>query len=69
MTLGELDYENDFIKAPSRPPYPEAVNIVFVLFALSMPIILMNMLVRKTIAILNITRIKLMRCRLSIVTT
>ena len=67
MTLGELDYENDFIKA--FPPYPEAVNIVFVLFALSMPIILMNMLVRKTIAILNITRIKLMRCRLSIVTT
>lgn len=45
MTLGELDYENDFIKAPSRPPYPEAVNIVFVLFALSMPIILMNMLI------------------------
>ena len=69
MTLGELDYENDFIKASPRPPYPEAVNIVFVLFALSMPIILMNMLVRKTIAILNITRIKLMRCRLSIVTT
>lgn len=61
MTLGELDYENDFIKA--FPPYPEAVNIVFVLFALSMPIILMNMLVRKTIAILNITRIKLKRYR------
>lgn len=45
MTLGELDYENDFIKASPGPPYPEAVNIVFVLFALSMPIILMNMLV------------------------
>lgn len=51
MTLGELDYENDFIKASPGPPYPEAVNIVFVLFVLAMPIILMNMLVRKTRAI------------------
>ncbi|XP_068676235.1 transient receptor potential cation channel subfamily A member 1-like isoform X4 [Montipora foliosa] len=45
MTLGELDYENDFIKASPKPHYPEAVNIVFVLFVLAMPIILMNMLI------------------------
>ena len=45
MTLGELDYENDFILPKTKPHYPEAVNIVFVLFCLAMPIILMNMLV------------------------
>ena len=51
MTLGELDYENDFIKASPKPHYPEAVNIVFVVFVLAMPIILMNMLVWKTISV------------------
>ena len=45
MTLGELDYENDFILAKTKPHYPGAVNVVFVLFVLAMPIILMNMLV------------------------
>ena len=45
MTLGELDYENDFIIEKSKRHYSEAVNVVFVLFCLAMPIILMNMLV------------------------
>ena len=45
MTLGELDYENDFIIQKSMRHYSEAVNVVFVLFCLAMPIILMNMLV------------------------
>ena len=45
MTLGELDYENDFIKEQSMRHYSVAVNVVFVLFCLAMPIILMNMLV------------------------
>ena len=45
MTLGELEYENDFILENSKRHYPEAVNVVFVLFCLAMPIILMNMLV------------------------
>ena len=45
MTLGELDYENDFIIKKSMRHYSEAVNVVFVLFCLAMPIILMNMLV------------------------
>ena len=45
MTLGELEYENDFILENSKRQYPEAVNVVFVLFCLAMPIILMNMLV------------------------
>ena len=46
MTLGELDYEHDFIIQKSMRHYSEAVNVVFVLFCLAMPIILMNMLVR-----------------------
>ncbi|CAH3024860.1 unnamed protein product [Porites evermanni] len=45
MTLGELDYENDFIIQKSERHYSEAVNVVFVLFCLAMPIILMNMLI------------------------
>ena len=45
MTLGELDYENDFIIEKSKRQYSEAVNVVFVMFCLAMPIILMNMLV------------------------
>ena len=45
MTLGEMEYENDFILENSKRHYPEAVNVVFVLFCLAMPIILMNMLV------------------------
>jgi len=45
MTLGELDYENDFVLPKTKQHYPEAVNIVFVLFSLAMPIILMNMLI------------------------
>ena len=45
MTLGELDYENDFIIQKSMRHYSEAVNVVFVMFCLAMPIILMNMLV------------------------
>jgi len=45
MTLGEMDYENDFILENSKRHYSEAVNVVFVMFCLAMPIILMNMLV------------------------
>ncbi|CAH3036391.1 unnamed protein product, partial [Porites lobata] len=45
MTLGELEYENDFILENSKRHYSEAVNVVFVLFCLAMPIILMNMLI------------------------
>ena len=45
MTFGELDYENDFIIEKSKRHYSEAVNVVFVMFCLAMPIILMNMLV------------------------
>ncbi|CAH3024857.1 unnamed protein product, partial [Porites evermanni] len=45
MTLGELDYENDFIIQKSMRHYSEAVNVVFVMFCLAMPIILMNMLI------------------------
>ena len=45
MTLGEFEYEETFILPDTKLRYPVAANIVFVLFALAMPIILMNMLV------------------------
>ncbi|XP_068726064.1 transient receptor potential cation channel subfamily A member 1-like [Montipora capricornis] len=45
MTLGELEYEEDFIRASPKPQYPLTANIFFVLFVLAMPIILMNMLI------------------------
>lgn len=44
MTLGELNYESDFIP-DVKLHYPLAANAVFVFFCLAMPIILMNMLV------------------------
>ena len=44
MTLGELNYESIFIDRDMH--YPTSMNILFVLFCLGMPIILMNMLVR-----------------------
>lgn len=44
MTLGELNYESDFIP-DIKLHYPLASNVLFVFFSLAMPIILMNMLV------------------------
>lgn len=44
MTLGELNYESDFIP-DIKLHYPLASNVMFVFFSLAMPIILMNMLV------------------------
>ncbi|XP_032219687.2 transient receptor potential cation channel subfamily A member 1 isoform X2 [Nematostella vectensis] len=44
MTLGELDMENNFIPS-SKLNYAPAMNILFILFCLGMPIILMNMLI------------------------
>jgi len=44
MTLGELNYESDFIP-DVKLHYPLAANAVFVFFCLAMPIILMNMLI------------------------
>lgn len=44
MTLGELNYEDTFIPS-DKLNYPTAMNVLFLLFCLGMPIILMNMLV------------------------
>ena len=44
MTLGELNYADTFLPWEELQ-FPAAVNILFVLFVLGMPIILMNMLV------------------------
>ncbi|RMX38686.1 hypothetical protein pdam_00005931 [Pocillopora damicornis] len=44
MTLGELNYESDFIP-DIKLHYPLASNVMFVFFSLAMPIILMNMLI------------------------
>ncbi|XP_031575301.1 transient receptor potential cation channel subfamily A member 1-like [Actinia tenebrosa] len=44
MTLGELNYEDTFIPS-SKLHYAPAMNILFLLFCLGMPIILMNMLI------------------------
>ncbi|CAH3180194.1 unnamed protein product [Porites evermanni] len=43
MTLGELNYADNFM--PWEYPFSSLVNFLFVIFVLSMPIILMNMLV------------------------
>ena len=45
MTLGELNYADTFM--PWEYPFSSLVNFLFVIFVLSMPIILMNMLVRR----------------------
>lgn len=52
MTLGELNYEDTFIPS-SKLHYAPAMNVLFLLFCLIMPIILMNMLVRKVRVILS----------------
>lgn len=44
MTLGELNYADNFM--PWEFPFSTLVNVLFVIFVLAMPIILMNMLVR-----------------------
>ena len=44
MTLGELNYADNFM--PWEYPFSTLVNVLFVIFVLAMPIILMNMLVR-----------------------
>ncbi|KAJ7386324.1 Transient receptor putative cation channel sub A member 1 [Desmophyllum pertusum] len=43
MTLGELNYADNFM--PWEFPFSALVNVLFVIFVLAMPIILMNMLV------------------------
>ncbi|XP_022786604.1 transient receptor potential cation channel subfamily A member 1-like isoform X2 [Stylophora pistillata] len=43
MTLGELNYADNFM--PLEYPFAELINVLFILFVLAMPIILMNMLV------------------------
>ena len=48
MTLGELNYADTFLPWEELQ-FPAAVNILFVLFVLGMPIILMNMLVSRCI--------------------
>lgn len=50
MTLGELNYESDFIP-DVKLHYPLAANAVFVFFCLAMPIILMNMLVSNCLVV------------------
>lgn len=47
MTLGELNYADNFM--PWEFPFSTLVNVLFVIFVLAMPIILMNMLVSTTI--------------------
>ena len=47
MTLGELNYKDTFIEGAAIP-YPAAMNVLFIIFVLTMPIIMMNMLVRST---------------------
>jgi len=46
MTLGEMNYADTFMPWKDLP-HPTLTNILFLLFALGMPIILMNMLVRE----------------------
>ena len=47
MTLGELNYADTFLPWEELQ-FPAAVNILFVLFVLGMPIILMNLLVSRS---------------------
>lgn len=44
MTLGELNYHDDFLPWDVLP-FPVLTNILFVVLVLGMPIIMMNMLV------------------------
>ena len=44
MTLGELNYHEDFFPWDELP-FPVLTNILFVILVLGMPIIMMNMLV------------------------
>lgn len=44
MTLGELNYHEDFFPWDELP-FPALTNILFVILVLGMPIIMMNMLV------------------------
>ena len=45
MTLGELNYHEDFLPW-SKLPFPTLTNVLFIVLVLGMPIIMMNMLVR-----------------------
>ena len=44
MTLGELNYHDEFMPW-SNLPFPTLTNILFIVLVLGMPIIMMNMLV------------------------
>ena len=50
MTLGELNYKDTFLGGDELP-YAAAMNVLFIIFVLTMPIIMMNMLVRQAIVI------------------
>ena len=45
MTLGELNYHDDFLPWDGLA-FPTLTNILFIVLVLGMPIIMMNMLVR-----------------------
>ena len=45
MTLGELNYHEDFMPWDELP-FATLTNVLFVVLVLGMPIIMMNMLVR-----------------------
>ena len=45
MTMGELNYHDDFMPWESLP-FATLTNILFIVLVLGMPIIMMNMLVR-----------------------
>lgn len=45
MTLGELNYHDDFLPWDELA-FPALTNVLFVVLVLGMPIIMMNMLVR-----------------------
>lgn len=48
MTLGEMSYEDRFMPWDSLE-YATLANILFLMFVLGMPIILMNMLVSRLV--------------------
>ena len=45
MTIGELNYHDDFMPWEDLP-FASLTNILFIVLVLGMPIIMMNMLVR-----------------------
>ena len=46
MTMGELNYHDEFTPWEEKLPFATLTNILFVVLVLGMPIIMMNMLVR-----------------------